>query len=146
MMATPETGMDAGVVTIPVGEPADEATTAEVISVVQAVFACFSAGDSLTAYGHFSENLRTLFGPEPNTPIEEAEAFLTGTPMPEDEEEVTTIVAITDVSTLPDGRIGAFVIEETGGQYLTSHATFIYEGERLVVDNVVEFTIFEDEE
>lgn len=63
-------------VTIPVGAPADEATVTAVTDTVRGVFACFAGGNTLGAYAFFTDDLAQLFGPEPGTPREEAEAFL----------------------------------------------------------------------
>ncbi len=138
--------MAATKVTIPIGSPADEQVRAEVISVVRGVFSCFAAGDAARAFAFFTDDLAVQFGPEPGTPREDAVAFMTGTPQPEDEEEQSTLVAITDVMMLSDGRVGAFVVEEFGGESFTSYAIFVQEDGRWLLADVIEFTQFMDEE
>lgn len=133
-------------ITVPVGSPATDAVTAEVISVVHGVFSCFAAGDAARAFGYFSDDLAREFGPEPGTPREDAEAFMTGTPQPEAEDERSTIVAITDVMMLSEGRVGAFVVEGFAGQTLTSYAIFVQQDDRWVVDEIIEFSQFDDQE
>jgi hypothetical protein len=74
---------------------------------------------------------------------------LSGPPEPESPEEATELIAVTDVMLLTDGRIGAFVIEQgADGGYLTSYAIFVQEGDRLLVDEIIEFSTpaFEEEE
>lgn len=148
-IAAPD-GMDAGMdmpseVAIPVGERADAATVAEVTNVVHQVFSCFAAGDALRAYALFTENLARMFGPEPGTAREDAEAFLTMTPEPETDGEVSEIVAITDVMVLDDGRVGAFVVDRTGDTVTTVYAIFAQEDGRWLVDDVIEFSPFEED-
>jgi hypothetical protein len=136
-------GMEAmNEVTLPLGEPAGAAITAEITTVVQNVFSCFAAGDPLVSYGLFSENLQRMFGPEPGTTREEAEFFLTQEAQPDD--ELGDIVAITDVMLLEDGRVGAFIVDRYLGQYSTSYVIFVQEDGRWLVDDVIGFT--EDEE
>jgi hypothetical protein len=50
---------------------------------------------------------------------------------------------------IADGRVGAFVVEQdSDGNYLTSYAIFQWEGDRLLVDEIIEFSepAFEEEE
>jgi hypothetical protein len=139
-------GMASTEITIPVGSPATDEVIAEVISVVQGVFSCFAAGDSARAFAYFTDDLAREFGPEPGTTREDAEAFMTGTPQPEAEDEESTIVAITDVMMLSEGRVGAFVVERFAGQSSTSYAIFVQQDDRWLVDEVIEFSQFDDEE
>ncbi len=138
--------MAATEITIPIGTPADEQVRAEIISVVRGVFSCFAAGDPARAFAFFTVDLAAQFGPEPGTPREDAVAYMTGTPQPGAEEEQSTLVAITDVMMLSDGGVGAFVIEEFGGETLTTYALFVQQDGRWLVDDVIEFTQFMDEE
>lgn len=133
-------------VVIPIGEAADEATAAEVEATVRAVFACFDAGDILRAFAYFTDDLKMQFGPEPGTTREEAEAFLTEAPEPAPPGEDSTLVAVTDVMLLDDGRVGAFVIEQSGDEFLTSYAIFENVDGQWLVDQVIEFTSGDEEE
>ena len=138
--------MDATELTIPIGTSADEQIRAEIISVVRGVFSCFAAGDPARAFAFFTVDFAVQFGPEPGTPREDAEAYMTGTPQPETEDEQSTLVAVTDVMLLSDGRVGAFVIEEFGGETLTTYAIFVQQDGRWLVGDVIEFTQFADED
>jgi hypothetical protein len=144
--ATPEAGLEMMAIPVPIGELADDATRTAVIEAVTEVFSCFAAGDVLRAYALFTENLARQFGPEPGTPREDAEAFLTMEPQPEAEEEQSLIVAITDVMILVDGRVGAFVIERFAGEDSTGYAIFVEQEDRWLVDEIIEFSEpFDDE-
>jgi len=130
-------------VTIPIGDPADDATVAAVTDTISGVFACFSAEDMLRAYALFTDDLAQRFGPEPGTPREDAEAFLTGGGDPGG--TAGQILSITDVMTLADGRVGAFVVDETEGEVANAYVVFEQEGDRLLVDEVIEFGAGGDE-
>jgi ketosteroid isomerase-like protein len=138
--ATPTWGAQTTSLTLPVGPPADEATTNEVVGAVSAVFGCFAAGDFARATALFTDDLVRSFGGEPGTTVEDARAFLEATPaagMEFAEEE--RVNAITDVMDLGDGRIGAFVVDESGGQLDTVYAIFARQDDRLLVDEIIDF-------
>ena len=138
--ATPSWGAQTTSLTLPVGAPADEAATAEVIRTVREVFDCFAAGDFPRATALFTENLVRGFGGEPGTTAEDARAFLEATPMAGMEGDVQErVIAITDVMDLGDERVGAFVVDESGGQLDTVYAIFERQGERLLVDEIMDF-------
>jgi hypothetical protein len=138
--ATPTWGAQTTSLTLPVGPPADEAISSEVVSAVSEVFGCFAAGDFVRATALFTEDLVRSFGGEPGTTVEEARAFLETTPeagMDGDGEE--RLIAITDVMDLGDGRVGAFVVDESGGQLDTVYAIFERQDGRLLVDEIIDF-------
>jgi hypothetical protein len=138
--ATPTWGAQTTSLTLPVGPPADEATASEVVSTVSEVFGCFAAGDFPRATALFTEDLVRGFGGEPGTTAEEARAFLETTPeagMEGDGGE--RLIAITDVMDLGDGRVGAFVVDESGGQLDTVYAIFERQDDRLLVDEIIDF-------
>jgi ketosteroid isomerase-like protein len=138
--ATPTWGAQTTSLTLPVGAPADEATASEVISAVSEVFSCFAAGDFARATALFSDDLVRSFGGEPGTTVEDARAFLEATPaagMEGTGEE--RVIAITDVMDLGDGRIGAFVVDESGGQLDTVYAIFERQQDRWLVDEIIDF-------
>ncbi len=145
--ATPMGGDQVTSLTVAVGAPADEATRSEVVIAVSEVFACFAAGDFVRATALFTDDLVRSFGGEPGTTIEDARAFLEASPeagMEGDGEE--TVIAITDVMDLGDGRIGAFVVDESGGELDTVYAIFEREGDRLLVDEIIDFALRPGEE
>jgi hypothetical protein len=124
-------------VTIPLGPRIeDEAIIAAVTTTVHQVFSCFAAGDVARAYALFTDDLAIQFGPEPGTTREDAQAFVEASPMPEDPEQQTRILAVTDVMQLEDGRVGAFAVDEVG----TAYVIFEQVGDRWLVDEVIEFS------
>jgi hypothetical protein len=143
--ASPEAdSADSGTIAIPIGEPADDATAAAISAVAHEVFACFDTGDPLKAYALFTDDLATVFGPEPGTPIEDAEAFLTS-PDVEEESGVSEIIAVTNVMQLADGRVGAFAVDRTDGVDTLAYVIFAQDGERWLIDEVIEFPSSLDE-
>ena len=132
-------------ITLPVGSPADDATTGEVTAVVEQVFACFDAGDFLRAFALFTDNLAGQFGPEPGTSFEDAQAFVNTAPEPAAPGEESEIVAVSNVVMLEDGRAGAFVIERFAGAVSVSYAILVQDGEQWLVDEVIEFPSANDE-
>ena len=144
--ATPVADEELTEITIPIGAPADDATTAAVTAVVEEVFACFDAGDSLRAFALFTDDLAAMFGPEPGTSFEDAQAFVTAPAEPAPPGEESEIVAVTNAVTLADGRVGAFVIERFGGIVSASYAIFEQDGDQWLVDEVIEFPSPIDEE
>ena len=138
--ATPTWGAQTTSLTLPVGPPADEATAREVVGVVSEVFGCFAAGDFVRGTTLFTDDLVRGFGGEPGTTIEEARAFLETTPEAGTEGDVLErLIAITDVMDLGDGRVGAFVVDESGGQLDTVYAIFERQDDRLLIDEIIDF-------
>ncbi|MDF3042399.1 MAG: hypothetical protein K0Q71_5105 [Thermomicrobiales bacterium] len=88
----------------------------------------------------FTDDLVRSFGGEPGTTIEDARAFLDATPEAGVEGNADDrVIAITDVMDLGDGRIGAFVVDESGGELDTVYAIFERQGDRLLVDEIIDF-------
>ncbi len=138
--ATPTWGAQTTSLTLPVGPPADQATSLEVVGTISEVFGCFASGDFVRATALFTDDLVRGFGGEPGTTAEEARAFLEMTPeagMEGDGQE--RVIAITDVMDLGDGRIGAFVVDESGGQLDTVYAIFERQEDRWLVDEIIDF-------
>jgi hypothetical protein len=138
--ATPTWGAQTTSLTLTVGPPADEGTAAEVTRTVSEVFNCFAAGDFPRATALFTEDLIRSFGGEPGTTAEDARAFLEATPIADPEGQPgETIVAITDVMDLGDGRVGAFVVTGSAEQLDTVYLILEREGDRLLADELYEF-------
>lgn len=135
-------------ITIPIGEPADTETVAGVTQTIHEVFACFSQGDVLRSYALFTDDLARLFGPEPGTPREEAEAFLAGDFGEEEEGEESEVVSVASVMVLEDGRVSAFVADRYEAGDAMTYVVFEQVDGRWLVDEVIEFPIpgEEDEE
>lgn len=131
-------------VTIPVGEPAEDEIISSVYATIHEVFSCFAAGDFPRATSLFTDDLVRQFGPEPGATREEAAAFLEAEPVPEAPDVTGFVVAITDVMVLEDGRVGAFVVDRYPQGDSTVYAIFEYNGERWLVDEVIEFIAAEE--
>ena len=132
-------------ISIPVGAPADEATTAAITAVVQEVFACFDSGDFLAAFALFTDNLVGNFGPEPGTTFEDAQAFISLPAEPSPPEEQSELVAVANPMVLADGRVGAFFIERYAGYDSVSFVFFVEENGSWLADEVLEFPAPDDE-
>ncbi len=146
LLATPATGTNAAAtatpVTIPLGQAADAAIVAEITRTTRETFACFSAGDFLRVLGLITDDaLRQLQADELVTA--EMLPFLEVTPVAVSAEHRAGYLAITDVSLLPDGRVGAFVVEvdptlpPEGAE--TDYFVFERVGERWLIDEIVEW-------
>ena len=147
VLATPEMDAHMASVPVPLGEPADAETVAGVTATVREVFACFNAGDFGRATALFSEDLTRQFGPSPEETPEDVRAFLEmAEPAPE--EGRIQLLAVTDVSVMEDGRVGAFVVSvdptvpPEGAE--TALVLLVEEGDRWLVDEVVEFMMAEE--
>jgi hypothetical protein len=125
---------------VPVGPPADAATQAALADTVRHVFSCFAAGDALRAFALFTDDLAVTFGPEPGVTREDAASYLE--PMtPESADEQSAIVAIAGAMELPDGRVGAFVVDETGGEQTVVYAIFEEQDGTWRVDELIDFAV-----
>ena len=130
-------------VEVPVGPLADADTVAGVTATVREVFACFNAGDIRRAFSLLTDEAIRGFAEEDPIPAEELRGFLGATPAAVPAAGRSTILAVTDVVLLADGRVGALVAstdplaeeEET----TTVHLTFERADGRWLVDDFVEF-------
>lgn len=124
---------------VPIGEWADEEVREGIITTVVESSACFNAGDSGRGFALFTDAFLQGYVAE-NALTAEDIAFLAAGPEPVLPEARQTILAVTDVSTLDDGRAGAFVV--TSSKWSgpgTSYLLFVQSGERWLVDEVIEF-------
>jgi hypothetical protein len=135
---TPDAEVVIDGVAVPVGDEADDATAAAIEATVRAVFACFNAGDLLRATAFFTDDLTSAIFVGAELSREEAAALLSS-PVPAPASEAAQIVAVTNVMRLADGRIGAFVIAQTGADFDTSYAMFKEIDGNWLVDQVIEF-------
>jgi hypothetical protein len=55
------------------------------------------------------------------------------------------LVIITDVMSLADGRVGAFVVDRSEGIDTTVYVMFSQEGDRWLIDDLIEFSPSDDE-
>jgi hypothetical protein len=129
----------------PIGAPADAETVAEVTAAVRETIACWNAGDILRATAFFSDEIARYVGPPPGTPIEDARAFLNAPPEPRPVDERWRLIAVTDVSVMEDGRIGALYVsddpQEPPEGAETEFVVVVEEGGRWVADAIAEFTV-----
>lgn len=102
-------------IVIPTGKPADAATAASVRATVNRIIACFNSGDMGRVLALFtSEAIVAIFpwlGQEMADHPEQMRAqFDAGQPVPA--ESWQRVVAITDIVALPDGRVGAMLVND----------------------------------
>ena len=91
--------------TLPEGEPADEETTAQVVATLRELIACANSGNFLYIFVFITDDLAREFTAEPIT--EEEAEFFRATPPALDPAQYGTLVAVEQVTVLPDGRVGA---------------------------------------
>jgi hypothetical protein len=121
------------------GDPADAETVAAITSTVREALACRNAGDYLRAYALFTpEMIAQLFGGPATIDPEVIVAAVEG-PRPVPPARRLGIVAITDVVTLPDGRVGAFVETATQRRNFRDYLFFERDpqGDRWLIDRSV---------
>lgn len=100
---------DASPFAMPEGEPADAETMAAVTATVREAIACRNANDFLRAYALFTDEMMgSLFG-GPATIDPEIRAAIAEPEGPLPRQQRVALVAITEVTQLPDGRVGAIV-------------------------------------
>ena len=100
-------------ITPPLGEVADLETSISIREAARHVLACFNAGDIPRAAGLMTDNgvQRAYWGltiDEENREL--ARTRIAAAPEPRTEEALVRLITVTDVSTLPDGRVAAFVV------------------------------------
>lgn len=107
MSATP--GIDA----LPIGEPADDETIAEVTTAIRRQFACFNGGDHLRSLSGVTDDfLMTQVG---LALFDEGfVALLENDPVVLPEEDQTELLGIRAVTVYEDGRVGALVDYRAG--------------------------------
>jgi hypothetical protein len=132
----------------PLGELADAATTAAVVDAARQIIACFNAGDVPRAAAMMTENgVRRIYW---GVTVDEENRELARQRMPAPPERradgvLIRLIAVTDVSVLPDGRVAAFIVINEpllppGGPE-TLLVIFAREGERWLLDDMVDFSI-----
>ncbi|MFN8593774.1 MAG: hypothetical protein U0031_20125 [Thermomicrobiales bacterium] len=100
-------------ITPPLGEVVDNDTRLAVQTVAREALACFNAGDIARATALMTENgiKRAYWGLTiDQASRDETKSRLSSTPVPRPEDKSVRLLAVTDASTLPDGRVAAFVV------------------------------------
>lgn len=131
-------------VEIPIGEAADAETVAGVTATIREVIACSGAGDFARLLALFSDDLaRQIVAPD-RLSEEDLQAALETLPEALPAGEQSTLLAITDVMELEDGRVGAFVVGPDAANVNrpdTIYVTLVREGDRWWVDAAVDFVV-----
>lgn len=97
----------------PLGEITDLATAVAVEEAAREVLACFNAGDILRASAAMTDNgvIRAYWGLTIDAENRQlATERIPAAPEPRAADFLTRLMTVTDVSTLPDGRVAAFVV------------------------------------
>jgi hypothetical protein len=100
-------------ISIPLGQPAPGEVIQGVTEAVRMFFACNNAGDVPRTTALLSESgiLRFYgFGPREEAVDQQFRSWAAGEATPREESEYIRLVAVTDVSLLPDGRVAAFIV------------------------------------
>ncbi len=127
-------------VPVPVGRPAEGSVVAGVTATVREFHACFNANDSLRAFAMVSDAFLQGYVERNSLTSESITMLLIPASEPVLVEAQTTILAVTDIAELADGRAGAFVVttSEWRGP-TTSYMVFAREGEHWLLDEVIAF-------
>lgn len=135
-------------ITAPLGSVVDAATAIPIKEAAREIIACFNAQDLSRAAALMSEQgLQRAFWGVTTSPEARAatKAQLAATPEPRVEEALTRLLAVTDESMLPDGRIAAFVIVSDpllpppGSEALLF--TFVQQDGQWLLDDLVRFAV-----
>lgn len=100
-------------ISIPLGQPAPGEVIQGITETMREFFACNNAGDVPRTTAFLSESgiMRFYgFGPREEAVDARFRAWAAGEATPREENEYIRLLAVTDVSVLPDGRVAAFVI------------------------------------
>ena len=99
-------------VSLPAGEPADSATVTAITTTIVEAYACFNAGDYLSAFALYSDDALQRFT-EQGPFTEDIAAFFLATPEAFPENFRSSVLAVRDVRVLPDGRSAPLWIPTT---------------------------------
>jgi hypothetical protein len=135
-------------ITPPLGDVVDPQTAISIKEAARAIVACFNAQDLPRAAALMTDNgLRSTFWGLSSTPAarEATKAALAATPQPRAEAALTRLIAVTDESFLPDGRVAAFVIIADPllppGSPEALLAVFVQQGDAWLLDDLIRFAI-----
>lgn len=121
----------------PEGQPADEATVTAVTATIRESLACLHAGDYRRAYALFTDRfLRQLFG-GPDTIDPAIAAALEAPPRRVPRNQRLTLVAVSDVRLLADGRVGAVVQTRNPLETFADYLILIRPDDRWLIDERV---------
>ena len=100
-------------ITPPLGTVVDNETAISIKDAAREVLACFNAGDIPRAAALMTDNgiKRSYWGLTINDQARQnAKNVLAQAPTPRNEDQAIRLIAVTDASTLPDGRVAAFLV------------------------------------
>jgi hypothetical protein len=126
---------------VPVGQPADAATSAAVAETLYDVFACANAGDLRRVVALFSADFQRVFFA--GVPPADLAAILALPPAPLPGAERRIIRAIGEVQLLADGRAGVTIVldePDDPRREEPDYALLVWNGERWLVDAIHEDT------
>lgn len=129
----------ATVTTVPVGRPASGDIEASITATVYELHACYNAGDLRRASALITDDVLRNLSKDQSLTAQDI-AFFTAEPTPVPVEARTAILAVTDVSVLSSGQVGAFVITNdalTGSD--TVYMVLVHQGEQWLIDEIIEF-------
>lgn len=124
----------------PAGKPADEATVAAVTSTVREALACLNAGDELRYYALVTDNEIRNESAQFGSPTQPFLAKLAQTPVPgKTTFQLIALIGVKDVQVLPDGRVGALVVQNDGADPRPEewvYVIFAKQGDRWLMDEI----------
>lgn len=126
-------------VTVPVGTSADAETVVAVTDTMRGIVGCFAAGDIARGLALFTDDLARGFNAGNRLSEQDVRELVAAPPAAGAGGEFGQILAITNVMDLEDGRVGAFVVDRDDGPLAMVYAIFERGGDRLLVDEVIEF-------
>ena len=128
---------------ISLGRPADPATIDAVTSTLVTFVACTNAGDRQSAYSLWTENqVRWLTYVNPISE-EQLRPILEASPEARTTETQATILAISSVRILPDGRVATFLTATFGDDPPVTDAFILVEQDgRWMIDQIRGFYVF----
>jgi len=130
---------------VPTGQTASSVLAAEVTATVHAAFACLNSGQWFRFMGLLTDHaIVTAFPWLANELAMGVVPNEISTPSPLPADLVQTIIAVADVTTLGNDRVGAFVIfldpaSGNPGPHVL-HLVFVRSGSGWLIDDVVEFS------
>ena len=128
--------------TVPLGQPADQATMEVVTATVETFIACINAGDRHRAYSYWSDNQVNWLAEGAPIPGDVLRDLLEAPPEVRPAEEQLIILAISSIRVLPDGRVAAFVtIKDDVLPPSTQLFTFAEQDGRWMIDQIMDFIV-----
>ncbi len=117
------------------GEPADDATIRGITSTIEEATACANAGQPLRALALVTDDfLARQFVGEGGADVIESGALLERPVSPPIPEEYLAVESIEEVTTFPDGSVGAVVVTVNPSETFTDFVVFVEGETRWLID------------